>query len=402
MPPYMITSGFLALILVRIALKSVALSLVYSRATIVAPGGLGGLLGLVGQARAVRGLVVDDGDLLGAERRDGFLADDAALLHVVGHDAERGLEALQRVLRIGRRRRDLRNAGVAVELGGGNRRARVQVADDAGDLGVDQLLRDDRALLRVGLVVFGDELELDLLAVDHDVLGVGIVDRQAGAVLVVLAQVRLRAGRRADVADLDDGFGHGRRGRRAAGGFCGLLRLFLAAAVSGQQRCGDKRQAERAIESHECPPLRGVIGKAGSAKLLVGRRMLSIALPHPSVSFRPARLALHRRLPRLPPGAGVSSALACVDGGRKPRLAPFESAPSARRIQPACTGARLQPCKAPGGLDPAHRYEGTYCVMGRWFTRRRTVGALVAIAVVRCSCRRHCRAVESARVRGDG
>ncbi|MNR03509.1 hypothetical protein D3C85_1194040 [compost metagenome] len=40
MPPYMITSGFLPLILVRMALKSVALSLVASRATTFTPEAL--------------------------------------------------------------------------------------------------------------------------------------------------------------------------------------------------------------------------------------------------------------------------------------------------------------------------------------------------------------------------
>ena len=97
------------------------------------------------------------------------------------------------------------------------------MADHAGDLVVDQLLGDGRALLRIGLVVLRVELELDLLAVDDDVLGVGVVDGQARAVLVVLAQVGLRAGGRRDVADLDDHFGHRRRGggRPAASAFFG-------------------------------------------------------------------------------------------------------------------------------------------------------------------------------------
>ena len=43
------------------------------------------------------------------------------------------------------------------------------MADDGGDLGVHQLLRHGGADLGVGLVVFGDEAELHLLAVDQKV-----------------------------------------------------------------------------------------------------------------------------------------------------------------------------------------------------------------------------------------
>ena len=242
---------------------------------------LRGLLGLFGKARAVCGLVVDDGDLLGAERGDGFLADHASLLHVVGHDPERGLESLQRVLRIGGRRRDLRNAGVAIELRGRNRGARIQMADHAGDLGIDQLLRHGRALLGIRLVVFRDQLELDLLAVDDHVLGVGVIDRHAGTVLIILAQVRLRARGWPDVADLDRGLGHCRCCRGCRPFY--FLRLLFTAAVSGHQRCGDKGQTERAVKSHEFPPEMGNDRnndrKQGRNKrLLLPHDMMSIAL----------------------------------------------------------------------------------------------------------------------------
>ena len=46
-------------------------------------------------------------------------------------------------------------------------------------------------------------LELDRLAADLDLLGVGFVDGEVHAVLVVLAEVRDAAGQRAGVADLD-------------------------------------------------------------------------------------------------------------------------------------------------------------------------------------------------------
>src|SRR6185436_11308763 len=106
-------------------------------------------------------------------------------------------------LRIGGRARDHRDAGLAVDRRGRDRGARVEVADYAGDLGVRQLLRHRGADLRIGLVVLGHQRELDRLAVDLDPGGVGFLDREARAVLVVLAEVRDAAGERADVADLD-------------------------------------------------------------------------------------------------------------------------------------------------------------------------------------------------------
>jgi hypothetical protein len=77
------------------------------------------------------------------------------------------------------------------------------VADHAVDLAVHQLLRRGGALLRIAGVVFGQQLELGLLATDGHALGVELVDRHAGAVFVVLAQVRDLAAGGADVADLD-------------------------------------------------------------------------------------------------------------------------------------------------------------------------------------------------------
>ena len=181
MPPKKTMSGFLAFRLVRMAVKSVALSLVNSRPDGLAAGGLDGLLEFVGHALAVGGAVVDDGDALALELRHGVLAERAAEVHVIGHHAEGGLVALARVLRVGGRRADLRDAGVAVDLGRRDRGARVQVADDAVDLAVDQLLRGRRALLRVAGVVFGQQFELGLLAADRHALGVELVDGHAGA-----------------------------------------------------------------------------------------------------------------------------------------------------------------------------------------------------------------------------
>ena len=91
------------------------------------------LLGLVGEAFAVGGLVVQDRDVLALELRRQILAGDAALLVVAAADAEHvGAGALVGQLRIGRGRRDLDDAFVRVDLGGGDRGARAEVARRRG------------------------------------------------------------------------------------------------------------------------------------------------------------------------------------------------------------------------------------------------------------------------------
>src|SRR5690606_2174444 len=100
-------------------------------------GGLGGLAELVGDALAVGGAIVDDGDLLDLQFVHGIAPERAAELAVVGHDTEGGVVALLRVLGIGRRGRDLRDARVVVDTRRRDRGSRVQVADHADDIGVD-------------------------------------------------------------------------------------------------------------------------------------------------------------------------------------------------------------------------------------------------------------------------
>ena len=117
--------------------------------------------------------------------------------------------------------------------------------DDARDLGVDQLLRHGRAHFRIGLIVFGDEGELHVLAVDLDAGGIGFLDREARAVLVVFAEVRYAPGQRTDVADL-----HFRA--RCAGGRAGFgllracLRGFLAATRDDERR-REQRKGELGV-----------------------------------------------------------------------------------------------------------------------------------------------------------
>lgn len=135
-------------------------------------GSFGGLLELVGQALAVSGTVVDDGNALGRQGLGGELGQGLALLLVVGHDAEGGGKALLGVGGVGGGAGNLGNAGIEINLGGRDGGAGVEVADDAVNLGVDELLGHGGALLGVGLVVVGNEFELDLGTADLQALGV--------------------------------------------------------------------------------------------------------------------------------------------------------------------------------------------------------------------------------------
>ncbi|GKT20047.1 hypothetical protein AVHY2522_24635 [Acidovorax sp. SUPP2522] len=77
------------------------------------------------------------------------------------------------------------------------------MADHPRHLQVAQFLRHARGLARVAGIVFGGQLEADLLAADHQVLRGQVVQRQAHTVFGVLADVGDAARQGAGVADLD-------------------------------------------------------------------------------------------------------------------------------------------------------------------------------------------------------
>ncbi len=155
---------------------------------------------------AVGSAIIDDGDILCLQCGGRITSQRAAQLAVVGDYAEYAVKTLLGIFRAGGGRRDLRDTGIVVDLGSRNRGARIQVADDAGDLGVDQFLRCGRALFGVGCIIFCQQDEFDFLAAQGNALGVQFFDRHLGAVFHVFAEVGRRAGHWTDMADLDDLF----------------------------------------------------------------------------------------------------------------------------------------------------------------------------------------------------
>ena len=111
------------------------------------------LLGFVGEALAVRGLVMDDRDLGVLEVGGEIAAGHCALLVVASAGAERVPQAALGELRVGCRRRDDENAVLGIDVRRRDGDARVEVADHELDAVSDELVGDRDALLRIGDVV---------------------------------------------------------------------------------------------------------------------------------------------------------------------------------------------------------------------------------------------------------
>ena len=92
----------------------------------------------------------------------------------------------------GRGGRDLRNACAVVDPRGRHAATGVPVAHHANHVLIDQLLRDRDGRARIGLVIDGDEPVDHRLAADRRMRLVGIVQRELGAVLQVLADTSRR------------------------------------------------------------------------------------------------------------------------------------------------------------------------------------------------------------------
>src|SRR6185295_17614094 len=126
------------------------------------------LLGLIGEALTIGGLVIEDGDLLAGVGLCQPWARERALLVVATASAEDGLYAFRsRALgegRIGRGRGHLQDALFHIDFRRRDRRAGAEVARDEYDALLHQIIRHLHGLLRIALIV--TDFQLDLLAVD--------------------------------------------------------------------------------------------------------------------------------------------------------------------------------------------------------------------------------------------
>src|SRR4051812_5817750 len=87
----------------------------------------------------------------------------------------------------------MRKACFVVNPGGRDGGAAVVMPHDAIDTGIDQLLRNGCSLLRVGLIVFRNKLELHGLAANPELAGIEVFNGKLRATLVVLAVICGRA-----------------------------------------------------------------------------------------------------------------------------------------------------------------------------------------------------------------
>src|SRR6266566_4335225 len=200
----------------------------------------------VGDALAVVLVVVDDEDLLRVQRAGDELADAGALDPVSGQDPVPELPALLRERHVGGRGGDAGDLALLQDGADLLRLAGERGADQADDLVlVDGLLGQRRRLLRSGLTVVGDQLDLGLRAGR-----VVLVDRHRCAVLRRDHDAGVLAGQVAHEADLDGGgLTATTAARRAA--------AAVVAATGGQNqgrrgRCGHQTPGERM--PHELPP----------------------------------------------------------------------------------------------------------------------------------------------------
>ena len=171
----------------------------------------------VGEPLAVGGAVVDDRHLAQFEGVRRVARHGRALLEIVGDHPETGAVALLGELGAGGRGGDVGNPGLVVNAGGWNRRARGYVTHHAPHPQIHQALGHRGGGAGVGLVVFRHQFETDLLAAQGEAGGVGVLQGEAGAILLVLAQVGDGAGKRAGKADLHHHFGPGAPRHEQAG-----------------------------------------------------------------------------------------------------------------------------------------------------------------------------------------
>src|SRR4029078_6977865 len=129
------------------------------------------LLGLVGTALTVGGLVVQDGNVLALVVLGNVVGGDNALLIVTAADA-RHVPALALGEQLsGRGRRNLQHVAVGIGFGSRDRRRRAVVTCDEREFRAGELFRDRARLLGIAGIV--TDLQRQLLA-EHAAGGIGI------------------------------------------------------------------------------------------------------------------------------------------------------------------------------------------------------------------------------------
>src|SRR6266571_4110653 len=118
------------------------------------------LLGFVGEAFAVGGLVVEDGDVLAFVIFRNVFGGDQALLIVAAADARHVPELALGEQRIGGGRRDLQHVAVGIGFRRRDRRRRTIVARDEREFRAGELFRDRARLLGIAGIVADFQCQL--------------------------------------------------------------------------------------------------------------------------------------------------------------------------------------------------------------------------------------------------
>src|SRR6266446_7295015 len=143
------------------------------------------LLGFVGEAFAVGGLVVEDGDVLAFVIFRNVFGGDQALLIVVAADARHVPELALGEQRVGGSRRDLQYVAVGIGFRRRDRRRRTVVAGDKRDFRAGELFRHRTRLLGIAGIVA--DFQRQFLA-EHAAGGVDVGHGLFGAVLHLAAE----------------------------------------------------------------------------------------------------------------------------------------------------------------------------------------------------------------------
>ena len=167
-------------------------------------GRLGGLGKFICQPLTIGSAIINHGDFFGAKFINRKLTQHMTLLFVVSHHAKRSVVALCGIRNGCSGRRYLRDAGGVINSRCRNGRTGIEVADNADNATIHQLLRDGRGGLWIGLVVLAQQVNVHFLAAQSETGSIDFIHSQACAIFVVLAQMRLRSGKRRHRTNLDD------------------------------------------------------------------------------------------------------------------------------------------------------------------------------------------------------